>query len=262
MSQAQKATGSKLQKSSASRLAALMFRLAVVMWILLALWPISYGITRAAQVVLLVIMCAGGLFLWWRRQWVRWTILSLMVLCTAVVVWPARTMSHEKLRQRYVRELQGFVGVRYVWGGETGLGIDCSGLVRRAWIKTLFKEAVLTANPGLIRKAAAVWWYDSSARALAAEYRGETIRLFEAERITELDPMNLLPGDLAVTSDGVHALAYLGGNQWIEADPSERKVITISALQDDNLVNGWLKVPVTILRWRLIASSPDSFNNQ
>jgi cell wall-associated NlpC family hydrolase len=38
------------------------------------------------------------------------------------------------------------------------------------------------------------------------------------------DAQDLRPGDLAVTTSGSHVLAYLGQNQWIEADPDIMRV--------------------------------------
>lgn len=60
----------------------------------------------------------------------------------------------------------------------------------------------------------------------------------------------LVPGDLAVTNNGVHILAYIGDGQWIQADPSIGKVATLSGRNDDNT---WFRVPVTTHRWQMLA---------
>ena len=54
-------------------------------------------------------------------------------------------------------------------------------------------------------------------------------------------------GDLAVTSDGIQVLAYVGSQRWIEADPDEMKVITVRA---PAMAFRWFNVPVDIVRWR------------
>lgn len=43
----------------------------------------------------------------------------------------------------------------------------------------------------------------------------------------------------------IHVLAYLGGKQWIQAEPGIMRVITLTAPND----NDWLKQPVHIVRW-------------
>ena len=137
-----------------------------------------------------------------------------------------------------------------MWGGENGLGIDCSGLVRRALVLALWQEGLWSFNPRLAREAIVLWWHDASARELAGDYRGQTRFLFASSSIMDLDSARLMPGDLAVTSDGVHVLAYLEGGQWIEADPGLGRVVTLHADNKAHDVNTWLKEPVNIVRWR------------
>jgi hypothetical protein len=84
-------------------------------------------------------------------------------------------------------------------------------------------------------------------------HQGLTAQLFKSPSIDELDHAKLLPGDLAVTRDGVHVMAYLGDQRWIEADPAEGRVITVQAPAKDNL---WFRMPVTIVRWTVLASPP------
>ena len=111
---------------------------------------------------------------------------------------------------------------------------------------------MLTLNGGEVRKAAEMWWHDSSARALRDGYRGWTTNVISAESINSLDHSVLRPGDIAVTANGVHVLAYTGDNVWIEADPGAGKVIKVAAPSEDN---SWLKVPVQVLRWEWFLDS-------
>jgi hypothetical protein len=69
--------------------------------------------------------------------------------------------------------------------------------------------------------------------------------LFASSSIDETDHSKLQPGDLAVTTDGVHILAYLGNTTWIEADPILGKVIKVSVPTD----NPWFNRPVAFIRW-------------
>jgi hypothetical protein len=229
------------------------WRVALLLWITLTLWPVTYGITRLLQAVLLVGLWIGMIVIWWHKRWVGWSLLSSIGLCAVFLLLPGREFASAQLRVRYVKELQSYSGVRYVWGGENCFGIDCSGLVRRAAFQTLWKQSLLTLNPGLSREAIEFWWHDASARALAGEHRNQTMRLLESSSIIDLDSSRLLPGDLAVTSDGVHVLAYLGGGEWIEADPDVGRVVSIQAGKGSSDANSWLRVPVTILRWRFLA---------
>jgi len=107
-------------------------------------------------------------------------------------------------------------------------------------------------NPALLRSAVSLWWHDRSAKALRDGYRQETRFLFRARSVNELDHDQLLPGDLAVTSTGIHVLAYLGDNTWCQADPGAREVVTLRAPNDGT---GWYREPVHILRWVGLAPS-------
>jgi hypothetical protein len=61
----------------------------------------------------------------------------------------------------------------------------------------------------------------------------------------------LVPGDLAVTTSGIHILAYAGDEQWIQADPGIGAVATLSGRTADNR---WFDTPVTTHRWQLFGT--------
>jgi cell wall-associated NlpC family hydrolase len=63
-----------------------------------------------------------------------------------------------------------------------------------------------------------------------------------------MDVSLIQPGDLAITSNGVHVLVYAGGGRWSQADPGLERVATMAAT-DPHM--GWLDVPVTVRRWSL-----------
>ena len=239
------------KSSKASKSWVLLWRVALLAWIALTLWPVTYRSTRAAQIILFVGIVLGSAALW-RKRWLRVGIGASAVLLVAMGFWPGRSADSRSLRNRYSHELTSYIDVRYVWGGENRIGIDCSGLVRRAWIHALWKEGLFTVNPGLIREAANLWWNDASARALASQHRQQTRFVVEVEALTPSNPSPLLPGDLAVTMDGIHVLAYLGSNKWIEADPDLGRVVLLPTATPSDDSNVWLKVPVRVVRWTLL----------
>ncbi len=59
----------------------------------------------------------------------------------------------------------------------------------------------------------------------------------------------LLPGDLAITENGIHVLAYLGGDEWIQAEPNLGAVIVLAAPSE----NIWYNQDVWIMRWADLA---------
>lgn len=154
-------------------------------------------------------------------------------------------MRGDDLRRNYVGSLLKYEGTRYIWGGENWLGIDCSGLVRSGLIAANYRQGILHLNPSLVREGFSLWWHDCSARALGEEYRGRTRLLVSAASINVIDYATILPGDIAVTDDGIHTLAYLGDRVWIEADPDVKKVIKVQAPAK----NPWFDQPVKVMRW-------------
>ncbi len=177
--------------------------------------------------------------------------LIVAALGLGIALLPGKPARAESLRPKYLAALARFEGTRYLWGGEGRLGIDCSGLPRRALRSALIEEGLRTFNPALFRQAFNHWWHDASARALAGGYRGYTVPLNIEGVIQKLDPAPLLPGDLAITCDGIHVLIYLGEHRWIQADPGAQKVVTQDSRTDRN---AWFQAPVQLYRWRLLES--------
>ncbi|QQL46237.1 NlpC/P60 family protein [Sulfuriroseicoccus oceanibius] len=163
---------------------------------------------------------------------------------------PGRPIDAEELRDDYVARMSGFEGTSYHWGGETERGIDCSGLPRRALRDALLVYGVRHANGRALRLWLEHWWFDASARALSEGYRDYTVPLGAGGKIRDMSYDGLLPGDLAVTTDGVHVLAYLGEERWIQADPGIGEVAVLHGRNDCNI---WFSRPVTMHRWRLLS---------
>jgi len=234
-----------------SRRSGILLWIVGLCWLIIVIvYPVSIGLTRTAGIALTGILALGLLLLWWRYRFLRWLLLGLYAALALFAVWPGREdYDRPALQQEVKRALLRYEGVRYYWGGESFRGIDCSGLVRRGVIDGTFLYGARTLNPYLIRKSIALWWHDVSAREMGAGARGEARMIAEEKSIAILNDKDLKPGDFAITTGGVHALAYLGDHIWIEADPGEMKVIQVNARTTKN---GWFHHPISAMRWRLL----------
>ena len=154
-----------------------------------------------------------------------------------------------ELRRRYVDELKFFEGTRYVWGGENLLGIDCSGLPRKALRNALLKAAVLNGNGRYLRLALENWWADASASALANGYKHYLTPLEIKGTVADAPEKKLSSGDLAITEDGVHVLVFLERDTWISADPSQGKVVIEHPSVSHN---PWFNAKVRFFVWSVL----------
>jgi NlpC/P60 family protein len=215
--------------------------------IFLAAFPINVGLIRLLLLIAVPVLAIGACILLWSRKWLRWLPVALLILPLGFLLAPGHGHDTEQRRKRYVAALRRYEGTRYVWGGENRFGIDCSGLVRRGLIDANLREGVLTVNPRPVRAAGDLWWHDCSAKALKDGYRNWTRLLFTAPAINDIAPGRLAPGDIAVTSNGVHVLVYLGEDQWMQADPGPGNVVRQSVPVE---TGRWFETPVHVLRWR------------
>jgi hypothetical protein len=229
----------------------LLWLCALVLFIAVWIFPVSNRITRAAGLGLFLAVWFGLIGLCWPYRALRLSLVSITFLAGLFLVLPARSLpSAESLRSDYIAGLRRYDQVTYYWGGESPVGIDCSGLIRRGLIDSLFLRGVRTLDPGLVRRAFSLWWHDTTASALGEEHDGLTKHLLDAPSLNELDHSKILPGDLAVTHSGVHIMAYLGDHRWIEADPEARRVITVPVPAENN---PWFDTPMNIVRWSILA---------
>ncbi len=215
-----------------------------------ALWlhPVSSRPIRGVQLLALAGALASPLVLWPRSRILRAVVAVAVLVPAALLALPARETPTAALRKDSITQMQSLEGVRYVWGGEARTGIDCSGLVRQGLLRASLARGVRTLDGGLVRKSMSLWWNDASAKALAAGHRRETRVVLEADSLNAVPHERLLPGDFAVTADGVHALAYVDGNRWISADPELGGVETVRTPTPMR----WFNVPVRIVRWRVL----------
>ncbi len=216
--------------------------------------PVNSTFFRLAHLGMIAGAWFGLLWLAWKHPPARYALLAMPALLAICLSLPAPDPNPEALRADYVKRMEEMSGTKYVWGGENPRGIDCSGLPRRALRDALLAHAFRHANGRALRMFAGHWWFDASARALSEGYRGYTVPLGSSGTISTMSYQGLLPGDLAVTEDGVHILAYLGGDLWIQADPGIGAVAILNGREDPN---GWFGVPVTTYRWKVLAPAAE-----
>ena len=213
--------------------------------LLVALFPIQTGITRSVVVFGSFGAWALGLFFFWRLLVCRVIFLLPIAGVVMLALMPYRIADVPSLRAAYIQALRRYEGVRYLEGGEGWLGIDGSGLVRHGLIDASLSEGWRTKDLSLLRTGAALWWYDASVKVIGEGYQGRIRNITTTASLNTLDETPILPGDLAVTEDGQHILAFLGEHTWIEADPKSGKVIVVSSPSKDP----WFEMPLRIVRW-------------
>ncbi len=231
-----------------SRSLVLTFVASMGLLLALHLYPIRTAAVRALLLLGLAEIWFLVLALAWRFKSLRlgWTILTAAAM--VFLALPGRPANPDALRADYVRSLQSYMGTKYIWGGESHRGIDCSGLIRCGMIDAARDNGLSSLNPAMIRHSLSLWWRDCSAAELAQGYSGRTQMLKPAASLNLADYRILKPGDFAVTQDGVHTLAYIGDKTWIEADPGDGRVVRVTVPTS----NPWFNHPVRLMRWKVL----------
>ncbi len=213
--------------------------------------PYHDGLLRYGMLASMVAVWAGLLALAWKPWGLRVAVVLIPVLLMLTLLLPGGNLDHTRLKEDYVKALQSYVGTPYIWGGEGRGGIDCSGLPRAALRQALLEQAK-ECNTRAARLWLAQWWFDTSAKAMAEEYRGFTHTTGISGDLRQIDLSRIRPGDLAVTKSQSHVMVYLGAGVWIQAEPLRRKVIVAPA---GSPVSVYLSSEVTLYRWQVMEAS-------
>ena len=137
----------------ASRIWSGVYFCSVALLVALILYPVRSGPVRLLMVGSLVVVVVGACF-WIRNRQARAVAFCLVLLASlAMAVLPGRAAHQAQLQAQYVQALRSYEGDNYVWGGENSRGVDCSGIVRAAWIDAQVHLGIKTANPRLMRSA-------------------------------------------------------------------------------------------------------------
>ncbi len=190
----------------------------IVCWVV----PVKTGIVRLVSLCPPLSLFAIVVFVNRKRRVPRALLCVCGLLVVLVHVLTLRASSIDP--DVYAANLVKHEGVKYVWGGEGRFGIDCSGLIRKATVDSLYGTGRWGA--GLL-----VWLKDCPAKSLGAGLGA----YFEEQAVysSVRDITNPAKGGIAITTSGVHVMAYLGDGAWIQASPSDGKVTVKDAGDED-----------------------------
>ena len=212
--------------------------------------PESTRLIRASVVFLGCFIGIGLIFMLRHHQVFRLLFLGLLLAIASFLCWPSYSSRDvSRLRDEYVAALLRYEAVPYYWGGENMKGIDCSGLVRRALVDACWSCGIKSGDSELARQAISIWWHDTTAKSLGESFRGLTTPVLDVSSLREANHAQLALGDLAVSQNGVHVLAYIGNLKWIQADPTAGRV-TIT--ESSPSAHGWFTKPMKIVRWSML----------
>ena len=180
-------------------------------------------------------------------------VLPILIVFVIGIYWinsNSKPVKSSALRTVYINQLKSYVGTQYYWGGETRLGIDCSGLARTAFWQTMLAEGISKHNFHLLVPILwKFWWRDLSASDMEDGKYNYTKHIGKADKLAGYNNKNLSPGDIAIPGSS-HVLIYIGNNQWIEASPEDNKVVINKAIP--NSKRSYFNMKVEFVRWWIL----------
>jgi hypothetical protein len=107
-------------------------------------------------VILSLFLWLGIGVLFWNHKIVKFTFIIISFIISLIAILPGHPVNSITLREHYVQGLEFFMGTKYVWGGKSKLGIDCSGLVKEGMVIADLKYGLISLNPQLIREGLSI----------------------------------------------------------------------------------------------------------
>ncbi len=211
------------------------------------LQPLHNTYLCLATILLIVCLIALVIIIFYKMKWFIITASCLLVLLTGIMINHS-TIDKKLLSTLYVEQLHSFHQSPYVWGGESGLGVDCSGLPRKSMINALLLYALYRLNGGALFKAIDYWWHDASAYEMSLSYKERMVVFDDIFTVNKSSHVAVQPGDLAVTKNGTHVMVYLNAQQVIQAEPGAGQVI----IDEIPSRNAWLNQSVKLVRWSVL----------
>jgi len=215
--------------------------------------PMNVGVRLllAGTFVFFVFTCLAFIFLSAKKP--SLTVFPAIFFLLLFILWDvvgSKPPNAAALRQVYYYRLQAYIGVPYAPGGETNLGVDSSGLARAALWQAMTWEGLKEFNPRLLGTGLwRFWWRDLSAKDISDGKYGYTRSIGSASKLAGYDTTYLEVGDMAVSADG-RVMIYYGREQWIEASPTDGKVVVNKAPERSRRSS--FNIPVKLVRWRIL----------
>ncbi|HCC07619.1 MAG TPA: hypothetical protein DEP72_05610 [Clostridiales bacterium] len=160
-------------------------------------------------------------------------------------------VSNELINACYVENLKDYENTKYMSGGENGIGIDSSGLVRRPMIDTFIEMGLLTKNMQYIRVALRIWLDDYAISDIYNNYKDMYIDIQKFSSISEITDKTIKSGDILIYDNCSQVYIYLGNNEWIEVNANDKKTIIVSAIPALCIVQ---EISGKVVRWKVIDS--------
>ena len=142
MSAAEAASVEERPTRTSRRSAKWAFLSLILLTIALNVYPIRTGSIRLALAALPLILLVQGSMLLLRPSLAILTVVVVGTSALAIAVAPGNTADPSALSAAYIGCLKRYEGAKYVWGGETNRGIDCSGLVRCGLMDAYLHEGI------------------------------------------------------------------------------------------------------------------------